>query len=203
MGRFRSGPLLGRFLRNPGAFAQKLSDLFALWRREPAVRVLLAAYARSAAARSRVRPWQLAEDLLTLSAARLGRTGGLASPKPFTVFLSLEAGSGILRLVSREAQAGAESAGLGLPELPPEARIRAVVWDHSEVGREVAVAPRPGKVRVLSLGMGGIYRFEALGEVLAVLPEVAGATVAELVRCGPVPLTSRAAALSASPAPGR
>jgi hypothetical protein len=164
-----TGPVVGRLLRHPRGFVDKLRAFGGLLLRRPPARALLRQLLAGAAPVALAR---LVEDLLKLAVVADARRGALRSLEPFFVDVAFEAETGSLWLISRRPVPDPRRAPMRAP-LPRGPQVRQVIWDHSEIGAEVTYFTGRRRPHTLSIGTGGVYRCEALATLCRAAPGTA------------------------------
>lgn len=164
----RRGPLMSRFIRNPGNFFRRIHAATRIIFATPCLRAMVGLYLRSGRTRGEVPIWQLIDDLLKIDIARRARGGTLRSKQPFGIEVEFDADSSTLRLSSVARFAASAARAALLPDVERavrEGRVRLVMWDHTAVAPDMIYEVRPGWWLQVGLGSGGVHRFEALSAV--------------------------------------
>lgn len=166
--RIAWGPVMPRFIENPGSF---LFMSYWSWRIALTVRPLrkiLLCYFCHREVQRQVSLSELIRDLVRLDILRQARAGNLTTDRPFHVSVGFSPESGILKFTSRSInEAGENGLPPALPGALQDGRVKVIIWDHSGLGLGIVYDKSP----TVGLGSGGVHRFQALTQVARRLPE--------------------------------
>jgi hypothetical protein len=168
--RARRGPLMSRLIHNPAGIVRKGLAAWRLLRRDRGLRGIVAAYRRQPSLRRTVGLHALLDDLLRLDLIRAAGQGTLRTRQAFAVGWEYDIAAGALVAVSTKAPGiGPASAGAILPgeaiDALAQGRVRALVWDHTEVAPQIVCRAGRSRWLTFTLGQGGVYRFRAFEQL--------------------------------------
>jgi Glycosyl transferases group 1 len=182
----RRGPLLSRFVNNPGNFVRKSYAAARLVLETPCLQSLVRPYVRDHRVRAEVHMWQLLDDLMKIDIVRRARAGVLKARQPFGIRAEIDSTSSVLTLTSfpNDGDPRLTAAGVS-PEVERavlDGRVRMVVWDHTPMAYDIIYEAWPGRWFTVGLGAGGAHRFEALSAVCRLTAATAGVALLAILR---------------------
>ncbi len=170
--RRRWGPVIPRFIENPGSFLFMSHWACRITLTFRPLRKILLHYLRHREVHGQVGLRELMRDLVRLDILRQARAGILRTDPQFRVSVGFDPENGVLMFTSRSVNEAEEN---GLPSALSGAlrdgRVKVIIWDHSGLGLGIVYGTTRSKSPTVGLGSGGVHRFEALTELARRLPE--------------------------------